>query len=76
MRLKRRSRFSTKFSISLIADEVDPDGDLTLLEEVRAAASQLPQKSDDLLRMEEWSIGTGMGMTQWLIVKENWGRDH
>lgn len=61
---------------ALIADGVDPDGYCTLLEELRVATSQLPQKNEHQLRLEKWSIGSGMGMTQWLVDKEYWGRDH
>ena len=40
-------------SRALIANGVDPDGYCTLSEELRAAASQLPRKNKNPLKMED-----------------------
>ena len=56
----------------LIADGVDPNGAFTLVEELRAAAARLPQSKDDILKMDKWTVGTGITIEKWLDIKKNW----
>ena len=58
----------------LIADGVDPNGALTLVEELRAAADRLPQSKDDIVRMDAWSVGSGITKEKWLEIKKTWRR--
>ena len=58
----------------LIADGVDPDGASTLIEELRAAADRLPQSKDDIVRMDAWSVGSGITKEKWLEIKRTWRR--
>ena len=58
----------------LFADGVNPNGDLTLLEELHAAVHQLPQNKNDILEMDDWSVGTGITKEKWLKIKKTWKR--
>lgn len=72
--LKSLSTVDEKIRV-LIADGVDPDGEGSLLEELRKAGSFVPQCKDDILRMEVWGPWTGIGETERKSIKESWGRD-
>ena len=58
----------------LIADGVDPNGAFSLVEELRAAAAKLPQSKDDMVRMDDWSVGSGITKEKWLEIKRTWKR--
>ena len=59
---------------SLIVDGTDLDGGNTLLEELRAAASRLPQKKKGIIRMKEWTVGFGISKEEWVWLKEHLGK--
>ena len=59
----------------LIADGVDPASEHSLLEELRSAASFLPQLKDDILDMDVWEPWTGISESNWSWIKENWGEE-
>lgn len=61
--------------IVLIADGINSDGQFTLLEELRFAASQLPQTKEDIMKMQEWNVESGFGIIEWLQIRTSWGRD-
>ena len=54
----------------LIADGVDPNSPRTLLEELRDAASLLPQFEKYFRMMEAWEPWTGIEESYWLRLKE------
>ena len=56
----------------LIAKGVDSNGASTLVEELRAAAARLPQSKDDILKTDEWTVGTGITIDEWLNIKNEW----
>ena len=58
----------------LITDGVAPTEYLTLLEELRAAADMLPQDKDDIVEMDDWSLGTGITKENWLAIRKSWKR--
>ena len=58
----------------LIADGVDTIGAITLVEELRAAADKLPQSKDDIVRMDDWTVGSGITKEKWLEIKQTWRR--
>ena len=60
---------------SLIVDGADPDGPYTLLQELQTAASRLPQKKEEIIRMKDWSVGFGVSMKDWLWLKEHWRKE-
>ena len=45
---------------ALLVDGVDRNEGKTLLEELRAAASRLPQKKKGIVRMKNWAVGFGI----------------
>lgn len=58
----------------LITDGVDPTEDLTLVEELHAAANMLPQDKNDIVGMDDWSVGTGITEEKWLAIRKTWKR--
>ncbi|KAM0798528.1 hypothetical protein BDR22DRAFT_378095 [Usnea florida] len=56
----------------LIADGVDVKGEYTLLEELRYAASYLPQTKDEVVQMDVWEPWTGIKEQYWQTLKEEW----
>ena len=58
----------------LMADGVDTNGAFTLVEELRAAAARLPQSKNDIVRMDDWSVGSGITKEEWLEIKKTWSR--
>lgn len=59
----------------LIADGVEQKGERTLLEELRDAGSLLPQLNEEIVKMEVWKRWTGIDESEWLRIKERWGRN-
>lgn len=58
----------------LIADGVDPNGERTLLQELRDAGSFLPQNKIEVARMTAWEPWTGVNESDWLSLRERWGK--
>ena len=58
----------------LITDGLKPTEYLTLLEEFRAAADMLPQDKNDIVEMDDWSVGTGITKEKWLAIRKTWKR--
>ena len=58
----------------LIADGVDMRGEYTLLEELRYAASFLPQTKDEVVQMDAWEPWMGITEGYWQRLKEEWRR--
>ena len=56
----------------LIAVGVDSNVDTMVLEELRAAGTLLLQTKDEVLRVEEWSIWTGIGVAEWIDIRASW----
>ena len=42
----------------------------TLVDELRDAADRLPQDKNDILRMDGWSVGTGITKEKWLRIRQ------
>ena len=59
---------------SLIADGVDPYKASGLVDDLRAAASMLPEHKDAILKMDDWSVGSGITKEKWLEVRRTWRR--
>lgn len=54
----------------LIADGVDPGGEHSLLEELRQAGSFLPQRKDDLVKMDVYEPRMGISESDWQWIKK------
>ena len=59
---------------ALLVDGTDSQD--TLLGELRAAASKLPQRKTQIARMKDWSVGSGVGKEEWVWLKEHWGKEN
>ena len=60
----------------LLAEGVRPNGEYSLLEELRYAGSFLPQYKYQLVKMEVWNTWTGISESEWQWLKKRWGRDN
>ena len=59
----------------LIADGVGTDAEFTLLEELRYAASFLPQEKEEILDLEAWEPWMGVDEDEWQWLKASWPRE-
>lgn len=59
-----------------IADGVDTDGGYTLLDELRYAASGLPQREQEICSIDVWGPWIGIDETEWRYIKETWEGEH
>ena len=53
----------------LIADRAHPHGPSRLVEDLRDAVGRLPQDKHDIVRMDDWSVGTGITKEKWLKIR-------
>lgn len=53
----------------LITNGVDSGDALTLVEELRVAAKQLPTAEADVWKMDDWSVGSGITKEKWLEIR-------
>lgn len=58
----------------LIADGAHTTGESTLLDELRYAALNLPQRKEEIANMDVWESWNGVNETEWKWIKEAWER--
>ena len=58
----------------LITDGVDPNKAYWLVDELRAAACQLPEHKDAIMKVDDWSVGSGITKEMWLETRRTWRR--
>ena len=56
----------------LITNEADPNESSTLVDQLSVAVRQLPQEKDQILSMDDWSVGVGIPKEEWLEIKKTW----